>query len=47
MTKWVRFLIDNDICQPDYYGNMPCDNGAYCNKCQEQWVLDAWKELNK
>lgn len=48
MKKWVGFLEENNICHRDCEGNMPCDNGVVCDKCQADWVDKLWKEnINK
>lgn len=28
---WVEIL--NTFCSPDSFGNRPCDNGCYCERC--------------
>ena len=40
---WVRFLKENNICHQDEVGNMPCDWGRICDKCQVDWIQNAYK----
>lgn len=43
ITPWVQFLREKHICGPDYEGNMPCDNGAICDKCGAPWIQEAYE----
>ena len=37
-NSWVKYLESHDICFSDLDGNMPCDNGAICDKCQSEEI---------
>lgn len=55
MTKqtnpWVEFLAEIGFCTPNYLTeNMPCDDGAVCDRCSADWVQEdyqAWLEKRK
>lgn len=42
-TPWAEFLKEKGICSPDDVGNMPCDNGAVCDKCGAPWIQEAYE----
>lgn len=50
MSKnWVKFLRESRICYQDEVGNMPCDNGVLCDKCQSDHIqeqYEQWKVKN-
>lgn len=41
---WVDFLEKRNICHRDYEGNMPCDNGGMCDRCQADWISEDYKQ---
>ena len=30
---WLSIVYNTCGCTPDTHGNMPCDNGAVCDRC--------------
>lgn len=42
-TDWVKFLEERGICGADAVGNMPCDNGAICNRCHADYIYRDYK----
>lgn len=45
IEAWDEFLIDRVGCKPDEHGNRPCDNGAPCDKCLDQTVLEDFRKV--
>lgn len=42
---WPDFLARLGLCSQDAVGNMPCDNGAICDRCSADWVTEEYKRL--
>ena len=50
MTKqqiWDKLLRERCHCYPDAVGNMPCDNGAICDRCSSDEIDQEYKRLLK
>lgn len=44
---WLETIKEMHGCTPDVHGNMPCDNGAACDKCSSRATEDAYhRKLN-
>ena len=39
---WLETLAECCHCYPDDVGNMPCDNGCICDKCNADWVKQVY-----
>lgn len=42
---WPDFLARLGLCSQDAVGNMPCDNGAICDRCSADWITEEYKRL--
>lgn len=40
---WLETLKNYCHCVPDAYGNMPCDNGALCDRCSQPDVIEVYE----
>lgn len=40
---WLETLKNYCHCVPDAYGNMPCDNGAICDRCSQPDVIEVYE----
>lgn len=44
---WLETLAECCKCHPDAVGNMPCDNGCICSRCEEPWVNEVYESKLK
>lgn len=42
---WTEFLANYCHCYPNAVGNMPCDNGMYCDRCMTKEAKEMWEKL--
>lgn len=40
---WLETLKNYCHCVPDEVGNMPCDNGALCDRCSQPDVIEVYE----
>lgn len=42
-NNWIEFLRTRGICIPDNTGNMPCDNGVFCDRCGDPYIIEDYE----
>lgn len=45
--EWADFLAEFFGCRPDAFGNMPCDNGHLCDKCNTKEAQADYERMKK